>query len=199
MFIKVCGLRTPVDVATAVAAGADAVGFVFARSVRRVDVPTARELAALVPDSVLTVGVFADVPAAEAAQLATAAGVRAIQLHGDYPRAAFDEVAATSLTLIRATTLTPQTDVAVGAFGEDLLLLDAPVPGAGQTWDLTLLERAQPQGKWVLAGGLNPDNVGAAIRAARPWGVDVSSGVESARGVKDPERIRRFVAAARAV
>lgn len=198
MFVKVCGLRTRADVATAVAAGADAVGFVFAESVRRVEVEVARQLVADIPPGVLTVGVFSGAGAAEAKRIAVEAGVGAVQLHGDYPRAAFEELAGLPVRLMRATTLRPDTDVRVGAYGEDMLLLDSPVAGSGERWDLSVLEGARPRGNWLLAGGLTPGNVGDAIAAARPWGVDVSSGVESSRGVKDPGLIREFVAAARA-
>jgi phosphoribosylanthranilate isomerase len=196
MFVKVCGLRTAAQVATAVDAGADAVGFVFAESVRRVEVGVAQRLVAEVPPHVLTVGVFAGVTAAEAGQVAMDAGVGAVQLHGDYPPEAFEELAG--VRLIRATTLTGDTDVTVGAYGEDMLLLDSAVAGSGEQWDTSALERARPHGQWLLAGGLTPGNVGAAVRAARPWGVDVSSGVESSRGVKDHDLIRQFVKAARA-
>ncbi|MDI1460935.1 phosphoribosylanthranilate isomerase [Catellatospora sp. KI3] len=197
MFVKVCGVRTEADVATVVAAGADAVGFVLTDSVRRVDPGQARLLTAGVPPAVLTVGVVHGVAAAEAARLAVAAGVRALQLHGDYSRSAFEELAGLPFQLIRATTLRADTDVRVGAYGEELLLLDSPVAGSGERWDLSLLGAAPPQGRWLLAGGLSPDNVADAIVAARPWGVDVSSGVEASRGVKDHDLIRRFVATAR--
>ena len=198
MFVKVCGLRTSADVATAVACGADAVGFVLTASPRQVDAADARRLAAGTAGPVLTVGVFAGIEAAGAARLALEAGVDAVQLHGRYPREAFAALAAEGLRLIRATPLDDGTDLAVGAYGEEMLLLDSPAAGSGQRWDLSRLGAARPQGRWLLAGGLDPGNVGAAIAAARPWGVDVSSGVESARGVKDHGLIRAFVAAARA-
>ncbi|MFE0462488.1 phosphoribosylanthranilate isomerase [Kitasatospora sp. NPDC058965] len=198
MFIKVCGVRTPGDVAAVVEAGADAIGFVLTESARRLDPAEARELAAAVPPEILTVAVTAGVPAAEAGRLALAAGVRALQLHGDYPREAFAELADLPLRLVRATALTPGTDLAVGAYGEEFLLLDAPVAGSGTRWDLSLLDGNRPTGPWMLAGGLTPDNVAAAIAAADPWGVDVSSGVESSRGVKDHRLIHAFVASARA-
>ena len=197
MYVKLCGLRTEADVATAVSAGADAVGFVLSRSARQVDVETARRLVAEVPAHVLTVGVFAGVEPAQVGQLATAAGVGAVQLHGDYPRAAFDELSTLPFQLLRATALTADTDIRVGAYGEDLLLLDSPVAGSGEQWDLAVLDGARPEGRWLLAGGLGMDNVAAAIAQARPWGVDVSSGIESSRGVKDHGRMREFVAAAR--
>jgi phosphoribosylanthranilate isomerase len=197
MYVKLCGLRTEADVATAVAAGADAVGFVLSESVRQIDVDTARRLVAAVPPGVLSVGVFRGVSPAVIAELAVAAGVGAVQLHGDYPRSAFDSLSALPVSLLRATTLTADTDVRTGAYGEDVLLLDSPVAGSGHRWDLTALVEARPVGQWMLAGGLSVDNVASAIAEARPWGVDVSSGIESARGVKDHGLMREFVAAAR--
>ncbi|WP_309117011.1 phosphoribosylanthranilate isomerase [Saccharothrix sp.] len=197
MYVKLCGLRTPSDVATAVDAGADAVGFVLTASPRQIDADTARALVREVPPGVLSVGVFRGVDAAEVVRLAGLAGVGAVQLHGDYPRSAFEEVSALDVPLIRAVSLTPTTDVRVGAYGEDMLLLDSPDAGSGHRWDLTALDGARPDGQWLLAGGLDPDNVAEAISQARPWGVDVSSGVESSRGVKDYGLMRAFVAAAR--
>ncbi|WP_194819727.1 phosphoribosylanthranilate isomerase [Nocardia sp. XZ_19_385] len=195
MFVKLCGLRTEEDVATAVDAGADAVGFVFTTSARQISVEVVRRLLEGVPPQVLSVGVVHGIPAAEAGALARAAGVGALQLHGSYPRAAFDELA--EFRLLRATSLTSDTDVRTGAYGEEWLLLDSPVAGSGERWDLGALNTARPSGKWLLAGGLSPANVRAAIAAARPWGVDVSSGVESSRGVKDHALMREFVTEAR--
>ncbi|QLY30500.1 phosphoribosylanthranilate isomerase [Nocardia huaxiensis] len=196
MFVKLCGLRTEQDVAVAVEAGADAVGFVFTTSPRQIPVEEVRQLLEGVPPHVLSVGVVHGISAAEAGELAEAAGVDALQLHGDYPRTAFAELSG--LRLLRATSLTPETDIHTGAYGEEWLLLDSPVAGSGERWDLAALHIAPPTGQWLLAGGLSPDNVAEAIAAARPWGVDVSSGVESSRGVKDHGRMREFVAAARA-
>ncbi|MFD9734612.1 phosphoribosylanthranilate isomerase [Umezawaea sp. NPDC059074] len=195
MYVKLCGLRTGADVEVAVDAGADAIGFVFTTSARQVDLDTAKRLVAAVPPEVLTVGVFAGVPALEAADLAVAAGVGAIQLHGDYPREAFTELADLPVKLIRATSLKPDTDLRVGAYGEDLLLLDSPIPGSGHTWELDTDTRLE--GHWLLAGGLTTTTVAEAIKRTRPWGVDVSSGIESSRGVKDHTLMRAFVTAAR--
>ncbi|WP_433259996.1 phosphoribosylanthranilate isomerase [Actinosynnema sp. CS-041913] len=198
MYVKLCGLRTTADVNAAVDAGADAVGFVLSESVRRVDPDTARRLVREVPPHVLSVGVFKGVGAAEVRRLAAESGVGAVQLHGDYPPEAFDEVSAAGVPLVRAVTLTADTDVRVGAFGEHMLLLDSPVAGSGERWDLTALDGARPQGRWLLAGGLGVGNVAEAVARARPWGVDVSSGIEAGRGVKDHGLMREFVAAARA-
>lgn len=100
--------------------------------------------------------------------------------------------------LWRATSLDHTTDLDVVGWHSDLLLLDAPRAGSGETWDISPLEANPPAVDWLLAGGLAPHNVAAAIRQVRPWGVDVSSGVEAAPGVKDEAKVHAFVRAARA-
>ncbi|MER5352349.1 phosphoribosylanthranilate isomerase [Kitasatospora sp. NPDC002551] len=197
MFVKICGLSTAADVAAAVEAGADAVGFVLTESPRRVEPELARELAAAVPEEVLTVAVFREEPAAYVREAVRATGLRAVQLHGNHPASAFAELSDLNVPLIRATSAAAAAGADSGDFGEDLLLLDAPVAGAGEPWDWSELGSKPPAGKWVLAGGLNPANVAAAIAAAAPWGVDVSSGVEVRRGVKDPALIAAFLRAAK--
>jgi phosphoribosylanthranilate isomerase len=195
MFVKICGLREPEHVAAAVAAGADAIGFVLTASPRQVTPKRAAELAAEVPEDVLTVGVFAGQSVAEVRELADAAGVRAIQLHGNYPAESFAALADHPARLIRAVGADTTQPLTAGAFGEGMLLVDAPKPGSGESWDPAVLP-SLPTGQWLLAGGLYPDTVAAAIAAVLPWGVDVSSGVEVSRGVKDSDAIRRFIAAA---
>lgn len=193
MFVKICGLRTPADVDVAVSAGADAVGFVFSTSPRQVSPATARSLVA-VAGPVLTVGVFLGTPAAEVRAIAEATGIGAVQLHGDYPKDAFTALADPRWQLIRAVPYSAP-DLRVGAYGDNMLIVDAPRAGSGKAWDYESV--AGLDGQWLLAGGLTPASVAAACRAARPRGVDVSSGVESSRGVKDHDLIRAFVAAAR--
>ncbi|WP_330331774.1 phosphoribosylanthranilate isomerase [Streptomyces sp. NBC_00536] len=195
VFIKICGLRTAADVDVAVAAGADAIGFVFAAgSPRTVDTASARELAARVPAGVLTVGVFRGQPVDEVRRLAEESGVRGVQLHGEEGPGDFAALRAEGRTLLRATAERVER---CGEYGEDLLLLDAPDPGSGKPWNWGSDEFTAPEGHWLLAGGLTPGTVREAVRATGAWGVDVSSGVESARGVKSPELIRAFIEAAR--
>ncbi|MCZ7459634.1 phosphoribosylanthranilate isomerase [Streptomyces sp. WMMC940] len=196
LFVKVCGLRTERDVDTAVEAGADAIGFVFAASPRRIDAGTARRLAARVPDGVLTVGVFRDQPLDSVRALLGETGMRAVQLHGQEDLAYFDALRPDGRTLIRGVAVRGAVP-RYGERGEDVLLLDAPVPGAGETWDRSGKQLPAPGRRWLLAGGLDPHNVADAVRTARPWGVDVSSGIEVSRGVKSPELITAFIAAAR--
>ncbi|WP_392899865.1 phosphoribosylanthranilate isomerase [Streptomyces sp. LN699] len=195
VFIKICGLRTARDVDTAVEAGADAIGFVFAPgSPRTVDAAGARELAARVPAGVLTVGVFRGQSVEEVRRLTRESGVRSEQLHGDEGPEYYEELRAQGRTLIRATAAAV---AAAGEYGEDLLLIDAPDPGSGKPWNWASAEFTAPEGRWLLAGGLTPATVREALRTTGAWGVDVSSGVERERGIKSPELIRAFIEAAR--
>ncbi|MFD0412822.1 phosphoribosylanthranilate isomerase [Streptomyces sp. NPDC127108] len=196
MHVKICGLRRLPDVECAVEAGADAIGFVLSESPRRVGPDDADRLAAAVPSDVLTVAVFRGVPVPEIRQAMTGSRVRAIQLHGDYRPADFASLRDLPFQLIRATSVRSGETLRTGDSGEDILILDSQRAGSGETWDWSSV--ADPGGQWMLAGGLHPGNVAEAVAAVRPWGVDVSSGVESSRGVKDPGRIREFIAAARA-
>jgi len=198
MYSKVCGLSTPDDVRVAVEAGADAIGVVMSpASPRHVDVATARAVISAADGAVDTVLVTNVLGAGEAAQLASDLGVSVLQLHGTYSADDFATAGEIFPRLWRATSLKHDPAPVSGSHGEELLLLDAPRPGAGRTWDLSALVDVRPSGRWLLAGGLTPDNVGQAIGVAAPSGVDVSSGVESSPGVKDAALIRAFVAAAR--
>lgn len=204
-WVKICGLSTPETVAAAVEAGADAVGFVFAAgSPRTIDPVTARELAARVPADVETVGVFRGQSIETVLELARASSVSTVQLHGDETPAdvaAAHEAGFRVIRAVSAAAYAAEPEEARVAFREDALLLDAVAPGAGATFDAGSLLAAPPGRDWLLAGGLAPDNVSRLLAGWRPHGavgVDVSSGVESSRGVKSVELIRAFVAAARA-
>ncbi|WP_298441322.1 phosphoribosylanthranilate isomerase [Gordonia sp. (in: high G+C Gram-positive bacteria)] len=195
MYAKVCGLTAIDDVDVTVAAGADAIGVVINRTSPRAIAPElARRIVAAADDRVDTVLVVNDMPATDAAELATDLGVSVLQLHGTYTRDDFAAATAHFGRVWRATSLAHDPDLHVGAYGEETLLLDAPRPGSGEQWDLSALAENGPDGRWILAGGLRPDNVAAAITQARPWGVDVSSGVESSPGRKDHDLIRHFLA-----
>jgi phosphoribosylanthranilate isomerase len=197
MFVKVCGLSTPESVRAAVAAGADAVGLVLTPSPREVTPDRARELLAHVPDGVAAVGVFRHEPAADAAALARRAGLAWVQLHGGRTPADVRTVHDVGLKLIRAVTMADGPE-AFASWGEELLLIDAAVPGSGEAWDYSSVRAKGLEGRnWLLAGGLDPANVAGAAVQAGAWGVDVSSGVESSRGVKDLDKVRAFVAAAK--
>jgi phosphoribosylanthranilate isomerase len=201
-WVKICGLTTPEAVDASVEAGADAVGFVLAPgSPRTLDAATARALASRVSTSVETVGVFRGQSIDEVLELAALSGVGTVQLHGDETATDVATVRAAGFRVVRAVGVDAyagETEEARRAFREDVLLIDAVAPGAGAAFDAAPLLAAPPHREWILAGGLTPDTVAARIAELRPAGVDVSSGVESSRGVKDVGLIRAFVAAARA-
>jgi len=197
MFVKVCGLSTPDSVRTAADAGADAVGFVLTLSPREVTPEQVRNLLAYVPDGMPAVGVFRHEPAADAVALARKAGLTWVQLHGDRSPADVRTVHDAGMKLIRAVTMAATAE-AFASWGEELLLIDAAVPGSGESWDYSSVQALALDGrKWLLAGGLDPANVARAAAEAGAWGVDVSSGVESARGIKDLAKIRDFVRSAK--
>lgn len=198
MFVKVCGLSTPESVRAAVESGADAVGFVLTKSPRQVSPGRARDLLAHVPEGIAAVGVFRHEAAHDAVATAREAGLEWVQLHGTRSQEDVKTVHDAGMRLIRAVTMGSAPDE-FEEWGEDLLLIDAAVPGSGEAWDYSSVRMlglgARP---WLLAGGLTPSNVGTAADEAGAWGVDVSSGVESSRGVKDLDLVRAFVRSAKA-
>lgn len=200
--MKICGLRDAATAAHAAAAGADAVGVVFSeRSPRHASPEEAHAVIAAArtesPD-VDTVLVVREMPADAAARTARDLGFDVLQLHGRYDAEDFARAKAILPRIWRATSLEAHPGLAAGDWGEERLLVDGARAGSGQAWDLSLLEQATLGDRWLLAGGLSPDTVARAITEARPAGVDVSSGVESAPGVKSFDLITRFLRAARA-
>jgi len=189
--IKICGLTSPEAVAAAVEAGADALGFVFAQSPRRVSVEQALELTANLPADLARVAVLRHPTAAEAA--AVLEGFRPDFLQTDSPdfRTISLQGPCRPLPVFRDGDALPQRV-------PYLLLYEGQVSGSGQVADWRVAGPLARQTRLILAGGLSPANVGEAISTVRPYGVDVSSGVETAPGCKDPEMIFAFVAAARA-
>jgi phosphoribosylanthranilate isomerase len=194
MIVKICGIMHLDDAEVAIRAGATALGFNFYRqSPRYVSPETASRLAALVPVGVLKVGVFVNEDPSLLAETMRAAGLDIAQVIGDAPH--------DGTPYWRAYKVDEQ--FSAGGLDEtaEAHLLDTPSRalhgGTGQTFDWT---RARiPGQRIVIAGGLGPDNVGAAIRASEPWGVDACSRLESSPGRKDPEKVRAFIAAALSV
>jgi phosphoribosylanthranilate isomerase len=189
--VKICGLTDAAGVAAAVAAGADALGFVFADSVRRVDPEQAAGLAREVPPQVLRVAVMRHPDAALWREVETVFRPDALQTDA----ADFDYLVVTP-DVLRWPVLREGDGVSPPA-GEPFVY-EGPRSGCGERVDWERAATLARQGRMVLAGGLDRLNVAVAIARVAPWGVDVSSAVESAPGVKDPERIRAFVAAVRA-
>lgn len=193
--VKICGLTRPEDVAAACELGAAYVGFNFvAASPRRVTNALARELAAAASPGVLRVGVFADEDASTIARAIEAGGLHAVQLHR---RLTEEEVAASPVPVIAVARQSggefavPRREILVRCHA---VLFD-PSEGTGRSLDPARLEEASWPVPALVAGGLDADSVGAVIRRLRPAGVDVASGVESAPGIKDAGKLRRFFAA----
>lgn len=201
MYVKICGLQTPETVAAAVEAGTDALGFVFAPgSPRTISAEMAAELGNGVPEGIETVGVFRNQPIGDVVDIARRAAVTTVQLHGDEglaEMARLHEEGFRTLRAFSAKAYNALTGAEKFAWASERILLDAVEPGAGVTFDATVLADGAPGGFWLLAGGLNPGNVAGLSAELRPSGVDVSSGVESSRGVKEVQLIRAFIEAAR--
>lgn len=199
LFVKICGVTTPEDAAMAAAAGADAIGVnLWPGSKRHVTADAARDIVAAIPDGVLRVGVFVDAPVAEVEQRIDELGLDRVQLHGDESAAAFGGGLDTRLIRVIRVRDEASFDSEAG-WSPALWLYDAHVDGYGGAgvpapWPLIA---ARARRRFLLAGGLTPENVAAAIAATRPDGVDVASGVESSARRKDPARVAAFITAAR--
>jgi phosphoribosylanthranilate isomerase len=198
MFIKVCGTTNEDDALLAVALGADAVGFVFAPSKRQIAPQIAGDIVKRLPPEIVTVGVFQDEPPERVLSIAHLAGLRAVQLHGHEPPTTARWLNSRLPMVIQAFPAGDPRVRSAGAYGAHVILLDAPSPGSGQLFDWSLAAELPAGQRLMIAGGLTPDNVGAAITRSRPWGVDAVSGIERQPGRKDPIKLREFIAAARA-
>jgi phosphoribosylanthranilate isomerase len=187
--VKICGITSQADADAAIEAGASALGFNFYRQSPRYLSPATAAAIRTTPD-VLRVGIFVDESPADVAAVAAEAVLDIVQLHGsENPRD------YAPLRIWKAFRVTNGTELQFAAAGAEAVLLDGPSPGSGEAFDWSL---AQDCGtRLILAGGLDPENVKAAIEAVRPWGVDACSRLESAPGIKDHKKLQRFVAAAR--
>jgi phosphoribosylanthranilate isomerase len=197
--VKVCGITTPEDAAACVALGVDWLGLNFVPgSPRRIDLAAATAIRDAVQGRAELVGVVADLDLAALTALRLAAGLDRIQLHGDEPPELCGRLAPWAFKAIR---VGDAADVAAAARYPGLLLVDAKVAGAlggtGRSVDFGLVAPLARARRVLLAGGLRPSSVAAAVRAVRPFGVDVASGVERSPGVKDLDAVAAFVANAR--
>lgn len=201
MKVKICGVTSPEDALLAVDAGADALGFIFVEGTPRYLSPArAAAIIATLPPFVVPVGIFWDHPAGHVKAVAEECRLGALQFHGDE---APEAVAQHRLPVIKTIKLGAEADLdRLARYDVSAFLLDSPgrwsEGEAREPISWALARRAVDAGRRViLAAGLTPDNVAEAIRAVRPYAVDVNSGVEARPGVKDPDKVRRFVARAR--
>ncbi len=206
--VKICGITSIEDALTALEFGADALGFIFyAKSPRYVTPEAVKEITSALPPFVSTVGVFVDSPTEQINEVVRRAGINSVQLHG---KESPEECAmAEGASVIKAFRVSGEDDIAgIGAYATNdytvaAVLLDTFVEGThggtGKTFDWKLAIKAKKYGPLILSGGLGPDNVSEAIETVRPYAVDVSSGVESAPGTKEPEKVKRFIEEAKSL
>jgi phosphoribosylanthranilate isomerase len=197
VLIKICGITTEADALLAVALGADALGFLFAPSPRQVSVQATRRIVERVPPEILTVGVFRDEAPARVVEIVNSIGLGAAQLHGAETVADTRWVAERVPRTIRAFPAGDPGIRRIDDYGADLVLVDAESPGSGEVFDWRLAEGVVDPARLIVSGGLRAENVADAIAHLHPYGVDVSTGVESSPGRKDPVKLRAFVTAAR--
>jgi phosphoribosylanthranilate isomerase len=200
--VKICGITSVEDALQAVQAGADALGFVFyERSPRNLDPLRAAKIISNLPPFVQTVGLFVNADAGFVNDTADRCRLDLVQLHGDEPPEYCEQVRRRVIKAFRvrdASSLAPVRDYRVAG-----ILLDAYSPGAfggtGLSFNWELAGIAKKFGPVILAGGLAPDNVREAVERVAPYAVDVSSGVESSPGKKDPEKVREFIKRAKGI
>jgi phosphoribosylanthranilate isomerase len=223
LWVKICGMTNPDDAVAASEAGADAIGMLFAPSKRRIGIEQGKQIVQALPKTMEKVGVFYDETASTIEYIAAEVGLTAVQLHGDespeFAKNLFRNNPRRSRAQMRVFKTVHISKGVEGVARDflrekcvDGLLLDSIVQdpntgeilrgGTGQTFDwkrtFDFLPGIEGETRVIVAGGLSPENVAEAIRVMQPWGVDVCSGVEREPGKKDTDKIRDFVAAARA-
>jgi phosphoribosylanthranilate isomerase len=190
--IKICGITRREDAEAAFNEGAAAIGFIFVRtSPRYIDPDDAKEIIRSLPPFVTPVGVIAETSRPEALALIAKSGVRCLQVHGEDGAGDFKDFPIPSYRVFR---VSPQfkVDRLKGLRGSAFMLdtfVEGKLGGTGQTFDWNIALQAKQYGRVILSGGINPENVGDAIRRVSPYSIDVSSGVERSAGVKDHEKI----------
>lgn len=200
LFVKICGITNLDDARLAATVGANAIGFVFHKGSERYVAPeTARGIALRLPKHLTKVGVFVNAHRKFVEETAREVGLSAVQLVGEEGP---DDLFGFEWSVIKVFRMRPSFVVdSLRSYVVDAFLLDAYKEGAyggtGKTFDWNVAVQAKQFGRIILAGGLTPDNVGDAVRFVRPYGVDVSSGVEARPGKKDPGLVREFLAQAR--
>ena len=194
--VKICGITNVRDAEHALECGADAIGFVFADSPRRISVKIAREITQALGPWVISVGVFVNESQKKILEVVSQCQLSAIQLHGD--ETASYARSLTGCKVIKAFRIADKNDLKMThGYDVDAYLLDTKVNGiyggSGKCFDWKMLRSGSVPKPYILSGGLNPKNINDAVRMLSPYGVDVSSGVEKSPGKKDPKLVREFI------
>jgi phosphoribosylanthranilate isomerase len=199
--VKICGITNTKDAQTAAEAGADAIGLMFyTASPRHISVKAAAEVVRNLPPTVLRTGVFVDPNPEDVFAAIMACGLNLLQFHGAETPEFCQQFGILTMKAFRIQNA--ESLASLPSFGTDAFLLDSHVPGkaggTGETFNWNFAIEAKKIGRPIfLAGGLTANNVAEAVQTVQPYGVDVSSGVETSPGIKDPEKIRAFITAAR--
>ncbi len=194
--VKICGITNLGDAEFAIKCGADALGFIFAESPRRVTVSQASKIIKRVGPWTATVGVFVNENSATIKKIAAACGFGMVQLHGDETAGLIEKLSP--LKVIQVLRIQTRRDLSgIKRFKAAAFLFDTKAPdhfgGTGKTFDWDLIRQSKISQPVILSGGLKVSNVREAIKRVRPYGVDVSSGVEKSLGKKDPAKVREFI------
>lgn len=193
MFVKICGITNEEDALLSVAMGATAIGFVFAPSKRQITPGRAADIVKRLPAGIVTVGVFRNHDAKSVSRIMREVGLRGAQLHGRETVAEVEQITADVGWVMKAVVAgSPEAQVC-DRYRTDLILVDSSEPGSGQSYDWSMFATLPKGVRYVVSGGLTPENVETAIMTASPYGVDVSTGVEREPGRKDATKVRRFV------
>ena len=202
MFVKICGTTSEEDALLAVALGADAVGFIFAPSKRQVAPSVVHDIVRRLPPEIITIGVFRNELPQRVAKIAQECGLRGVQLHGRETPDQTHWLKERLPVVIKAYVAGDPALRHAEEHGADAILIDSPSPegggGTGKVFDWRLAEDAPTRIPLLLAGGLTHENVADAIEKVHPFGVDLCTGVEKEPGIKDPRKLRLFIAAAKA-
>ncbi len=199
-WIKICGFTDPENARECARFNPDAMGLVFfPRSPRNVSRDQAKQITAVLPDTILSIGVFVDSTYDEIMETVQHCRLKGVQLHGNEPFEMIDRLLAENLVVIKAlfAERPPFLHQASAFRRASFLLIEhgkGTLPGGNaDVWNYEIAGSIQTDTPVILAGGLNPDTISSACQLARPSGVDVSSGVETSFGIKDPEKVRRFI------
>ncbi len=199
MFVKICGITNAQDAQDAVALGADALGFLFTESPRKISTDAALEIVKQLPANILTIGVFRDQDSREVINTVRKAGLVGAQLHGRETATQVAEVMSEVVWVAKTVIAGSHEARTADDFGTSMILVDSAHPGTGTSYDLNLLQQLPTSIRCILSGGLTVMNIAESIRAVSPWGVDVSSGVETSPGIKDRTKMRDFITNARSI
>jgi phosphoribosylanthranilate isomerase len=196
VWVKICGITSEEDALLAVAMGADALGFIFAPSPRQMRSQDVADIVKRLPPEIMTVGVFKDESPERVVHIVRSTGLKAAQIHGNFTANDARTIRKSIFHTFVSFSAGDDRVARVDEYEPYAVLLDSPQPGSGKVFDWALIDALPDGHKLIVAGGLTSDNVVDAIRIVNPWGVDVSTGVESAPGRKDPVKLRAFIAKA---